>query len=64
MLYFTLNVEVRNRCGIDQQNKFAPFLLQSQFRRTFLTFPDVEVFLRVFLHQYLSALNLPELHLM
>lgn len=59
-----LNVEVRNRCGIDQQSKFAPFLLQSQFRRTFLTFPDAEVFLTVFLHQYLSALNLSELHLM
>lgn len=60
----SLNVEVRNRCGIDQQSKFAPFLLQSQFRRTFLTFPDAEVFLTVFLHQYLSALNLSELHLM
>ena len=60
----SLNVEVRNRCGIDQQSKFAPFLLQSQFRKTFLTFPDVEVFLTVFLHQYLSALKLPEIHLM
>lgn len=60
----SLNVEVRNRCGIDQQSKFAPFLLQSQFQKTFLTFPDVEVFLTVFLHQYLSALKLPEIHLM
>ena len=60
----SLNLEVRNRCGIDQQSKFAPFLLQSQFQKTFLTFPDVEVFLTVFLHQYLSALKLPEIHLM
>lgn len=60
----SLNVEVRDRRGIDQQSRFAPFLLQSQFRRTFLTFPDVEVFLRIFLHRYLSALNLSELHLM
>ena len=60
----SLNVEVRNKCGIDQQSKFAPFLLQSQFRRTFLTFPDVEVCLTIFLHQYLSALKLPLLHLM
>ncbi len=56
----SLNVEVRIRCGIDQQSKFAPFLLQSQFRKTFLTFPDVEVFLTVFLHQYLSALKLQQ----
>lgn len=60
----SLNVEVRDRRGIDQQSKFAPFLLQSQFRRTFLTFPDAEVFLTVFLHQYLSALKLQEIHLM
>lgn len=59
-----LNTEVRNRCGIEKESKFAPFLLQSQFRKAFLTFPDIEVCVTVFLHHYLSVLKLPELHLM